>query len=585
MSTVIKNAYKNTYFGAILVFFIALLPRVVFLNFIPTGITDDELNFVINAKAVMLTGQDIAGVWSPLSLRPITGEFPQAELPYLLMAPFIGLVPFSLFASKLPYAIISCGIAVVLYLISLRLLGRPQALLIGIVAALNPWGIFFGRTAYEAPLAIFFYLLAFYLLTVLKRWHVLLAFIPLFLAFYSYMGTKFIFIPFAAVTIFYSWLEINKKKFTKFYVILFLLCVGLFAFFLITLTSSSTSSRLSELSTLQNPSVSKTVDNERRLTTQTPLTKVFSNKPIVYGKEQIEKYLKVFSPEFLFIQGETRSTFSLWFHGYFYYIDAAFMLLGMCYLFAYKRRVFVLLLALLALSPIPTLASNGNTGFAALRSALIFPLLCIFIGSGIYYLLCIPKRRWITIGVGSIIFIVYLFHVFNFIHVYFNRYPVYSSEAYGLSYRVISKYIELANEKDIRVTVVANGSKTFFNHYLFDTNSYRNDTKDQIRNIVSNPQPYTFANATFSRCTDKLSIVSDSAVILHSDMVCPQVPKGEKSLTIPQLSDGGKLFSIENDTLCSKYPLNSYPQNFKFTDFDISNLTEEEFCKTFITSN
>lgn len=121
---------------------ISLVFRLVWLDRVPAGISDDELGFVLNAKAVFLTGSDIKGGWSPLSLTPVTGEFPQAELPYVLIAPIIGLLPFSLFAAKLPYVLISTLIVVLLYLLTAKLIGSKEAVIVGLVASLNPGASF-----------------------------------------------------------------------------------------------------------------------------------------------------------------------------------------------------------------------------------------------------------------------------------------------------------------------------------------------------------------------------------------------------------------------------------------------------------
>lgn len=323
----------------IVIILVAVFLRLWYLDIIPTGISDDELIYVLNAKAVFLTGKDLTGTWSPFSLTPIPSEFPVAEIPYLIIAPIIGLLPFSLFMARFPYAVISTLLVALLYLITAKLVGKKEALIVSIVAAFNPWSIFFGRTAYEAPMAIFFYLLAFYLLIILKRWKILFVFIPLFIGFYSYIGTKLIFLPYAFLIILYSWYVIHEKKYMRQYAALFIFCIVLFLFFVSSLSSQNTGSRISELSTPGMPIISNTVNQERKLSIRTPLTNIFSNKIVIWGKDSIDKYLRVFSTDYLFLHGEGRSTYSLWYHGYFYYLDLLFLLIGFGFLFTQKRKV------------------------------------------------------------------------------------------------------------------------------------------------------------------------------------------------------------------------------------------------------
>ncbi|MGH7246202.1 MAG: hypothetical protein ACREGI_04700, partial [Candidatus Levyibacteriota bacterium] len=190
--TLLQSSTVNpTLFFVILLFFISLFFRTLFLQQIPTGISDDELSFIFNAKAFFLTGHTVT--------------HPFVEIPHILMAPFVGLFPFSLFWSKLPYAVIGSFLPVVLFFISLKLIGKKGAVFVGLVASINPWSIFFSRTAYEAPLAIFFLLFGFCMMLYAKSWKILFAFVPFFLGFYCYQGTKVIFIPFVLFLCLYSW--------------------------------------------------------------------------------------------------------------------------------------------------------------------------------------------------------------------------------------------------------------------------------------------------------------------------------------------------------------------------------------------
>jgi len=192
---------------------IAFLLRTIFINEVPLALSNDELTFIINAKSVALTGKDILGTWQPWSLQPIYNTYPMSELSFLIASPLLSLFKVTLFTAKLPYALFSTLLVGILYLITNKLFSKKEALIVGIVAAISPWGIFFGRTAYDFPLAVFFYMLALTILLYSKSWRILLSFIPLFLAFYSYIGTKIIFLPFVIIAAFFSWHILNNKKY------------------------------------------------------------------------------------------------------------------------------------------------------------------------------------------------------------------------------------------------------------------------------------------------------------------------------------------------------------------------------------
>lgn len=568
----------------VIIVIVSLLFRLLWLDRVPTGISDDELNFVINAKAVFLTGHDISGIWLPLSLTPIPGV-PMAELPSLIMAPFIGSLPLSLFTAKLPYAIVSTLLIVLLYLITSRLIGKREAFFVGLVGALNPWSIFFGRTAYDAPLAIFFYLFAFYILIIAKNWKILLAFIPLFIGFYSYIGTKLIFIPYTSLIILYAWYFINQKKFFRQYLLLFILCLSLFIYFLFSLQHQSTKTRLSEIPTPSNPIYAMTVDTERRLSIKTPLTNLFSNKIVAFGKDSIDKYLRVFSTNLLFLTGEGRSTFSLWYHGYFYYLDFFFLIVGFCVLFVKRKALWFLMSGLILIAPLATVASNVGTGFAALRASLIYPLFIILIGLGIWYIVFLTRRRIYYITVLLVLTILYGIQILNFVNIYLFRNPIYNSEAYSLSSRVISKYIQLADENGRKIIVISDNPKGNFYHYMFDTNLYSKNTAERIKNLIRENR-YEYNNVKFTQCSDTLDISTNNTIISDATKKCGSLDFNnlKNNLTIPQLSDGGAIFRIVNDAVCKKYALGRFPYDFSFSDFAIESLPEKRFCEKSITN-
>lgn len=566
---------------------LAILFRLIWLDKIPTGISDDEMGFLLNSKAVLLTGHDLRGVWSPFSLQPITGGFPQAEIPYLLLAPVVGNLPFSLVYSKLPFVTVSVLLVLVIYLVVKELIGPEEGYIAGIVAAVNPWCVFFGRTAYEAPFAVFFYFVALYILLKAKGRLILLACIPLFIAFYSYMGTKLLFLPFIMIigTFLYSYKR--NARHIRYYIFVFSFCLFIFLHFIYSIQKQSTSQRLSELASPYSADVMNTVNLERRQSINNPLTNVFSNKYVVFGKSLIEKYYRVFSLDYLFLYGEGRSTFSLYQHGYFYYIDAVFLLMGIFVLYNRNKHVWILLISLLLISPIPAVMNTGSTGFAALRAALLYPIFIILIAIGIRAFISVCTTRKYGTAYVLTVFMIYTVSILNFSNLYFFRNPIYNSEAYNLSSRLLSRYLALVHADDHRVLVLPKNPHVSFEHYIFETDSYSRITADTIRQQLVQ-QTYTLHNITFSACSDELFAsedFSDRIIIIPTDSVCDHLTEITLSegKIIAQLADGGAVYTIYNDPLCKGFKLNKYPDNFYLSDFSIENMSAEHFCRKFIT--
>ncbi len=239
-----KKALLN-YFPLIVIIVLAFLLRFIWLNEIPNAIGGDELTYVINAKSMFLTGTDISGTWNPLTgfiFKYPAYTLPQAELPYFLLAPFVGLMGFSLFSVRIIFVLLSVGSVYLVYLIAKALFNKNAGLASAFVMAVNPWSIYMGRTSYESTPAVFFYLLSFYMLLVLKSRKILLAIPVFFLAFYSYVGTKVSFLPFVLGVVFFSYFFVNKKKYLKEYSIVLISCfllIIIFAFVVFTTKGQS----------------------------------------------------------------------------------------------------------------------------------------------------------------------------------------------------------------------------------------------------------------------------------------------------------------------------------------------------------
>lgn len=573
---------KNILF-LLLIICLALTLRLFWLNKIPAGISNDEVDYILNAKTIFLTGKDMSQTWSPLSLSTPPFEKPKAELPYLIISPIIGVFNFSLFNAKLPYAIISVLLVAVIYLIINRLFGKTQAIITGLIMAINPWSIYFGRTAYEAPIAVFFFFFAFYILLITKGWKILWAFLPLFIAFFSYIGTKVIFIPFVLIAISYAWYAINRKRFIKQYLLLFLLCVLTLLYFIFSPQSQRVLSRAPSLTSINSPVIADLVNNERHLSLENPFTFYATNKLNTFIKGNVNKYMEVFSANFLFLYGENSAFISLRDQGPFYYFDLLFLILGIVVLFQKDKKLWVFLLGIAAISPLPSIASVDGASYS-LRSSLLFPIIALFISLGIWRIVTLRKNKLYIYTISGFLTIVYVILVANFLYNYFFRYPVYGAETFNLSGRIVSKYIELAKEKKDKVIIVEHtdnlASISLFKQYLFYSNSYNKNTVNEVAELVRK-KGHSFHHITAAGCPEQL--LPNTIVIVASGS-CPAIQTKIDKFSIAKLSDGGEIYGIFDTNICNDYALSRYPNGIKINDFEIEKMSERTFCEKFITN-
>lgn len=561
------------------IFLLALLLRIWWLGIFPVGITNDEADYVLNAKAIFMTGKDVSGSWSPLSLTAKSIGTKTAELPSLLFSPFIGPFNLSLFTARLPYALISSLTVLLLYLIVKNLINNQVALIAGLLLAINPWSIHFGRTAFESPVALFFYLMAFYLILKNINWKVLYALPFLFLGFFSYHGTKIIFLPLVIILLTFNYLKNLKKIKITPYLILLISCLAIFGYFIFSLKSQSIGGRTTEFIFILDGDSLRMINEERRLSIQNSLNNIFSNKFIYVFKTFFSKYLQVFSPNLLFLTGESRGAYSLWFHGLFYYLDFIFLLLGFGVLFCYKRNVWYLLISLCLIAPLPSALSRMEDSYV-LRSALLFPIFVIFIAQGIVFFIRIFSKKELL--VGSLLAGFYCLSLIFFLHLYFFRYPVYGSEGFFLSERLLSEYAKRTQIKDREIIVVNADPLSTFQQYLFYSGIYnQKNTALAIAEKIKN-NDYSYGKVKFiDSCPDE-DYFKDSAktIIVNSVFECNP---GVNSINIANLGDSGTIFRIYNDQLCQNLELKKYLADFSINNFLVDKNTDAVFCQNWFT--
>lgn len=192
----------------IILVFLSLLLRTVWLNLFPIGMTHDELNYVMNARSLFWSGNNIPWTASALfSWEETNFDVVISELPAILISPWIGLTKLTMFNARLPYALVGTITILTFYFLIKRLTNIQIARLSALSLAVNPWSIHFNRTAFEINFAVMFYILGIYFVISQKRGKILLG-LPFFIAgFLSYFGAKLIFIPLIVITLLYSFFD------------------------------------------------------------------------------------------------------------------------------------------------------------------------------------------------------------------------------------------------------------------------------------------------------------------------------------------------------------------------------------------
>ena len=432
-----------------LIVFLALFVRLFQLGNVPYGITNDNASYIYSAYSVWKTGKGIDGSFLPLSFNTDSSNSP---VPIYLDAPFVGLMGVSPLSGRLPYALSGVGSVIVLYGISLLLFKKKSiALLSGLVLAISPWAIFINRTSYEANIAFFFYLLAFYVfLKTVKKGNVLWSLLFFLLAFYSYHATKifFIFLIPLLVGLYRKELVQRKKE-------LVLFCFGslcILASFFFVLKSQHVTRQ--DVLLNDSPDAAKQVDVERTKSDAPEKVKeIFNNKALYYLRVIRENYLEVLSPQFLFLYGDTGSSgglLGMYSRGEMYIIELPLLLLGLYFLARQQDKKPLLFLGLiLILAPIGSTFTVDKT--FPLRDVMLLLPLPIFVGLGLYqFFLWVLTQNTISkflLTVGVIALYIFLFA--SFFYQYFYRYPLYGGENWLHSTHTVVSMAGQSNKKHV----------------------------------------------------------------------------------------------------------------------------------------
>lgn len=560
----------------VLIFFVAFTLRFVLLDKIPPSIANDEINIILNAQSFLKTGQNIPGVVTGIFGKPdgdLSGGI-HSEISSYLLIPALALFGLNLASSKLTFVLISLGIVFIIYKLIKKLVNEEAAIFAAILASLNPWLIFFGRSAYESIISTFFYLLALYLVISRKGKQIFWA-LPFFIAgFLSYFSAKTILLPLTLFSI-YLVKQFQPKQSLRPIIILNLIVILFLLVYSFLLTQGPAGGRFAEL---KNPNIKKIVDAKRTTSMSFPLSNLFENKYTEDLRLRLKAALGGYYPSYLFLDGQPESIPSLSIpdHGFLYLIDLPLVLIGLAFLVIQNKKVLMFLLGLLGITAIPNFLNLAGTTYS-IRTVILFPILTTLSSLGLYYFKVNLFRRKFGKILILATFFLYLLFVGNYLYIYFARLPIERAQGWFLHQEIASRYIKLTPMGN-KVIAVVSDPKHFFYRYLFFAKIYQNS--NQILQINKNLAlaKYTFSNfEVINSCPE----IYNQAVtyLIDRKLDCKQ----DKGIYIADIKDGGDEYIILNDKVCFLNTLKTYPLIKDYTQLDIDKLSVANFCGNYIT--
>ena len=575
--------FKKENLAMILVLLLALGLRFWRLDLNPVGLVYDEIHQLVNAKSMALVGTGAAGTGAGIFQNE---PYCDANCIFGDLPTFL-LVPFAFFKTSFPWLktpLILASVLMIFWFIKIfenLTKNKWMGIMAGLMIAINPWAINFGRTAYENIFAFMFFAWSFYLLTKksFKLKEQVLAIFLGFAASMCYFGAKPIFVPLMLVGLGYGfWME---KKNIKKYLILGLITVVLMGGYFLILKNSYAGNRIKETS-LINSEIIRQVDEEKRMSLQIPVLRdIFINKYTVLGRILLKRYLAGLAPNYLFNEGEVGyDHFMVANHPFMYLIDLPIIIFGFYYLATISIPATLLIVSIIFILPItPTITTYGTT--YALRSGLLYPILASIVGLGIYFLIIKIKNKKGKILVGVVLFIVYLFSLINFLVMYWYRNPFEKSAGWVFFERQAVKYVELAREinKNVQVEIIMPDQVGMIYEYAVFSGKINDKNFIIEMNEAIKNKSYEVDGIKFLKNCPK-TIEGGKIYLVAASLAC--IKEETNMVKISEIRDSGSRWIIPNDTVCKDFRLPIYPYPRKIEEFKIENMSAKTFCKTWV---
>lgn len=577
--------YKILLFS-LLIFLFNLSLRLVFLGSHPPVISHDEIYYVTEAKALASWGSDTSDQWSPLTLTAANPLY--AELPGVLMTPAAMLFPNDpILAAKLTHAVIGSLLPIILGLVAASLFNSRATFWVVVgLASVNPWLFQFSRMGFDALFSLFFYFLGTLLLTRRNKTAKILSLVFFTLGFFQYQGLKLVFLPFVWSSCVLSWW--NDKSYEKktikslifsVYGVILLASLIVMLVYLLRLSQQSAGGRVNDLIFTKKSYITALVNSDRQIGLEHSTSKFFTNKATVVMRQFWKNYISTLDLSQLFVSTEpVRNPFAVRNVGMFYLFDLALMAIGALHLIQ-KRTLWpaaTWLLLLFLVAPLPS-AINATGTWITFRASLLIPVGILLTGLGFTHL-----WKKLNAPLKTALCCLYLTGTVIFLQEYFIRLPVYGTDGEYFAERIITGYTQ-RSPNEIPITILTDESKFVFESILAYSNAIKKANYDEITSAFQSKN-YQFSNfRVTSDCVSQEML--DQGIVIAKRTIQPCIGvklPSEKVVAIPSLIDSGAVYTIYNDSICSRYDLPRF-SSVRKNNFNIEKLDVTTFCTTFFS--
>lgn len=470
------------------VIFLAIVLRLVFINYNPPSLNWDEVSHGYNAYSILKTGRDEWGRFFPITNFRAYGDYP-LPLNLYLTIPFISLFGINELSIRFPHAILGVLTVIASYYLAVGVTkNKKLALITAFLVAIHPWYLFTSRFVNQSNLSIFFLTasMALFFNREKNKYFLPVSFFLLVLTLFSYHTTR-IFSPLLLLAL----LIIYRKEFVRYFkkksrgsYISFIILLIFFLPLPLIISNPETRARSSEVFLIDDGVVGKIIEERNTSNLPPTVTRLLHNRPVYFVKEFANNYLGYFSPQYLFISGGTQYQFSIPGRGMLYLVSLPFFYLGLLYVAKcgwLGKKDYKLLLVWLILAPIP--ASITKEYFAVLRSSPILPLPELFTSLGLFtfsnwFVKKVNTKYLAEFGIITVFITASLVALYNYQKEYYGGYKDDYSRVWQYGYKQIVHYAKENYGKYGKIIVTKKYGEPhefFLFYWPWDPDEYRND--------------------------------------------------------------------------------------------------------------
>lgn len=404
----------------LLILLIAIFLRVYRLDLVPPALFGDEVDVGYQAYSLLKTGKDLSGQFLPFYIKSLAES--RAPLYIYSTVPFVGAFGLNEWGVRLPAAFWGVVSILAIFLLTKKLFNQKTALYAATLLTISPWHLQYSRASFEVTMLLSFIIFGIYFfIKGFKNYYFwFLSSIVFGLSFYIY-STATVFIPLTILLLMFIYRQQLKQFLRQ------LILAGVVLFIIVTpmlwsIYQGEASARFGGISIFQQTVLLDKINLARKSQQNNPKVEVyFHNKPTVYAQVFTLNYLRAFSEEFLFTQGDPNFRHSIHELGQLYYFEIIFLLFGIWWLIAHGEQIQKrLFLGLILIAPIPA-ALTADGGFHATRLFIMILPLIIINSLGLAHLTGISKKFFKASLL--VILILAILNVSFYFHRYYAHYP------------------------------------------------------------------------------------------------------------------------------------------------------------------